>query len=437
MSKISEANRESNPNRAGLQQIITFVKNDQMFRHSALLFSGYFAAHLLNTFYQMVVSRVLIPQEYTILTAFVSALLILQYPLMTLTTTLSRFSSLLYKQNRHGDVARLLTRWILRAGVAGSIGAICVVLLRHSIADLLHITQMQPIVIAAVSLPAFFMLPIVLGISQGIQRFGLNAGTTMAGSLCRLALGSIFVLCILPSSGWALLGHGVGTGLNMVVLLVGLYYVLRKYPPTDIVLPRLRTFLAKNGVVQISYAILMTADVIIIKHFVPMETEFAYAATLGRLAVFLSSTIVIAMFPKVTTDERISREQHKIFRQSLLYTTVFAGMAILGCLLFAPILLQILYGIENPTGSLQMMTVVMAIIMGISALLNTCLQFLVAQKRFLPTLWVVFAATAYLLASAIWHQKTWYILLWAGVCNTGALLTLLPVCLYQTKDKHG
>jgi O-antigen/teichoic acid export membrane protein len=434
MSKNRETGIHAKQQRTGrLHRILAFTQTDQMFRHSALLFCGYFAAHLLNTFYQMVVSRQLAPEEYTILAAFVSALLILQYPLMTLTTTLSRFSSLLYQQNRHGDVARLLTRWIIRAGLAGTLGALCVVRARHTITDMLHINQTATVLVAALSIPAFFMLPIVLGISQGIERFGWNALTTTIGSLCRLLLGSLLVLYVMPTSAWGLLGHGLGTGLNMVLLLFGLYFVLKTFSPTDLPLPRLRSFLLQNGVVQISYAILMTADVILITHFIPEEHEFAYAATLGRLAVFLSSTIVIAMFPKVTTDGGLSRKQHNIFKQSLVYTATFAILAILGCFLFSRLLLLILYGIDTPSISLRIMTGAMAAVMGVSALLNTCLQYLVAQKRFYATIWVVLMATLYIVASVLWHQHSWQILLWAGIFNTAAMIALLIACLYKPK----
>ena len=69
-----------------MQQVRQHLKTNQMLRHSALLFAGYVAAHMLNMLYQMVVSRQLPPDEYALLAAFVGALLIVQYPLMTLTT---------------------------------------------------------------------------------------------------------------------------------------------------------------------------------------------------------------------------------------------------------------------------------------------------------------------------------------------------------------
>lgn len=407
------------------------LAQNQMVRHSALLFAGYFVAHLLNLFYQMVVSRTLPPEEYAILAACVGALLILQYPLMTLTTGLSRYSSLLEHANRMGDVRRLLTRWLWRSASAGMALALASLVFRHELADLFHIDRTGPIIVAALSLPVFLMLPIVLGVSQGIQRFGWNSVTTMAGSFTRLVVGTALVLLLYPTSGCGLLGHSAGIALHVLALALGLYWLLRRAVVSPAPLPRLRVFLAQSGTIQIAYAILMTADVILIKHYIPSEQEFAYAATLGRLAVFLSSTIVIAMFPKVTTDAALTAEQHKIFRQSLLYTAVFAGLAALGCLLFPRLLLQILFGIEEPSRTLQAMTAGMAVVMGLSALLNTCLQFLVAQKRFWPTLWIVASAIGYLLASTQWHEQAWHILALAAVANIIPLIRILPICWRQ------
>jgi len=410
------------------RQTLGRIRQNPMLRHSTVLFSGYLVAHVLNTLYQMVVSRTLAPVEYTLLAAFVSALLILQYPLMTLTTGLSRYSSILITDNRLGDVRRLLSRWLLRSGFAGIMLAMIGIWFRHPIGEMLHIYRTGPIIVAAVSLPAFLMLPIALGVSQGMQRFGWNASTTMAGSVVRLALGTFFVLCLFPTSGWGLLGHGAGVGFNVLALTLGLYWMLRKTASSPLALPHLRGFLLQSGLVQLAYATLMTADVILIKHFLPDELEFAYAATLGRLAVFLSSTIVIAMFPKVTATGRISRAQLDVFKQSVLYTAICGALAIAGCTLFPRLLLRILFGMRDPSRTMQAMVIAMTLIMSISAVLNTCLQFLVAQKRFLPTVWICIAAISYLAASALRHNHAWDILMWAALANGLALLALLPIC---------
>jgi O-antigen/teichoic acid export membrane protein len=415
-----------------IQSAWSRLRDNQMLRHSAIIFTGYLIAHLLNTVYQMVVSRVLSPMEYTLLAAFVSALLIVQYPLMTLTTALSRFSSLLVADKQYGDVRRLLTRWLLRTGLAGTLLAIAGILLRDIAGEILHIHRTGPIIVAALSLPLFLMLPIVLGVSQGMQHFGWNTLTTIGGSLTRVVLGSFLILCMAPSSGWALAGHGAGIGFTVLTLALGLYWILRASKPTTSALPQLRLFLVQSGLVQLAYATLMTADILLIKHLLPQEVEFAYAATLGRLAVFLSSTIVIAMFPKVTSSGRISSEQLLIFKQSLLYTAVCTLLAMIGCAVFPRLLLRILFGMQNPSRNLQLLMIAMTFAMSLSALLNTCLQFLVAQKRFLPTIWVCVAAVAYITACDLYHESAWAILLWATLANGFALLMVLPVC-WRTK----
>ena len=412
------------------------VENNQMLRHSALLFAGYLTAHILNMLYQMVVSRALPKSEYALLAAFVGALLIVQYPLMTLTTALSHYSSLLLQHGRQGDVKRLLTRWLIRGCLAGAILIMAGLFFLQPITHMLHLDRSGPVIVAIFAVPAFLILPIVLGVSQGIQRFGWNAGTTMGGSFARILLGVLLITAFDATSGWALFGHGVGTAGTVIALAMGLYWVLQPCQSTQQPLPKLRFFLLQSGLAQLAYATLMTADVILVQHFLPQESDFAYAATLGRLTVFLSSTIVIAMFPKVTTNTKITPQQFLIFKQSLMYTTICAATAIIGCLLFPRLLLRILFGIKDPSQAQLYMTAAMACIMGVSAILNTCLQFLVAQKRFTPTLFVLLAAAGYLLAATIWHQYTWQILTWSAIANVLALLTLLPACRSAPRQTH-
>ncbi len=404
------------------------MRHNMLLRHSALLLSGTMVAHLLNTLYQMIVSRALPPSEYALLAAFLGVILILHHPLATLTSGLSRYCSLLCQAGRTGDVKRLTLKWVYLVGASSLLLALLGWILRDPLTEMLHLERVEPVVAAALALPPLFLLPVLLGVSQGIQRFDLNIGATILGSAARVALGAALVWLIHPTSGWALLGHGGGAGISVLLLFATLWFVLRKAPPSRLPLPRLRYFLLQTFLIQLSYAILMTADVVLVKHFLPDNTDFAYAATLGRLAVFLPSAILIAMFPKVTSEGRGTPMQTSIFLQALGYTAVCAVAAVTACALFPRLLLRILFGMPDPSRSVQLMMIAMASIMGMSALLNTCLQFLIAQHRFKPAFIVLFMAAGYLAASWLFHTTIWHIMAWAALFNTLPFFALLLSC---------
>jgi hypothetical protein len=187
----------------------------------------------------------------------------------------------------------------------------------------------------------------------------------------------------------------------------------------------MRFFIFQSFFIQAAYAVLMTADVVLVKHFLPEDSDFAYAATLGRLTVFLPGAIVAAMFPKVASEGTVTDAQQVIFKRSLVYTAACAALAVAGCALFPGLLLRILFGIADAGEPLKRMTILMAGIMGINALLNVAVQFLLARRCFRPALVIIVAAGAYLAGCGLFHASALPIVLLAGIANSLSLAVLL------------
>ncbi|MFT5241791.1 MAG: O-antigen/teichoic acid export membrane protein [Candidatus Promineifilaceae bacterium] len=395
---------------------------DELLRHSTILFSAMMAVHVCNVVFQMAVGRALSKEEYTLLAAFLGLLAMIQRPLATLGIAVSHYSSLLQQDDRIGDVKRLLQKWILLTGVPSLIIGASVVLFNGVVADFFHLDRVAPVVIAGAVFPALFILPILGGAVQGLQRFGWSSASTISGAMTRLGLGAGFVWFLYPACGWAMLGHGLGIYVSAGALFAGLVWVLRGEPTTRRALPSMRSYLIQNFFIQVAYAVLMTADVVLVKHFLPEDTDFAYAATLGRMVVFLPGVIVAAMFPKVSSRGTTTTNQKAIFLQSFKYTALFVVASIIGCYAFGGLLIRILFGITDATPNLKWMVTLMACVMGFSALLNVVVQFLVAQRRFVPAFSIIGFAVMYLVGVTVFHRTTWHVASVAGVCNAGALL---------------
>lgn len=177
-----------------------------------------------------------------------------------------------------------------------------------------------------------------------------------------------------------------------------------------------------------AYAVLMTADVVLVKHFVPEDTEFAYAATLGRLVVFLPGAIVTAMFPKVASHGTGTREQHELFLKALRWTVIMVAGSVAICWLIPGLLARVLFGMADASLYVRRMIGWMALVMGFSALLNVPLQFLLAQRRFKALAPLLFCGAGYLLAVMVFHDTVGYIVMVAGVLNLTAMLFGLGGC---------
>ena len=402
--------------------------SDDLLKHTAILFAGMMVVHVCNLVYQMAVIRVLPGKEYALLAAFLGVLAIISYPLSTFTTGLSHYSSLLRQEGRIGDVYRLLCKWVFMAGALGMLLGATIVLFNGSVAGFMHLNRIAPVVIAGAVLPAMFLLPVLTGAAQGVQLFGWCSASAIAGAFFKLLLGAGFVWLLYPACGWAMLGHSAGVYISAAVLVLGLLIVLRSGVKTETALPSMRFYLLQSFFVLTAFAVLMNIDVVLVKHYLPEETGFAVAATLGRIVPFLSATVAVAMFPKVASSGGTTVVHRRIFFQSLGFTALFVVVAATGCFLFPQLLLRIL-GLRDITESTVFLTRLMVLAMSASALLNVVVQFLLAQRRFKEMIPVVVAGFLYLLSARFFHSTAGQIAAAAGIFNFSALLLGLWVVL--------
>ncbi|MFA5688351.1 MAG: hypothetical protein WC959_04285 [Kiritimatiellales bacterium] len=402
--------------------IACFLQND-LLKHSSLLFSGMMIVNLCNLTFQMAVSRALPDAEYALLAAFLGILAIISYPLATLITGLGHYSSLLAQENRAGDIKRLTRKWLVLTGIPALLSGAGIILFNETISGWMHLERAAPVVIAGITLPALFWLPVLTGAAQGLQLFGWASAASISGAVFRFLFGAGLVIFWVPACGWAMVGHGAGLYISAGVLMAALLLVLRRAPATNSALPGMRFYLLQSFFIQTAFAVLMNADVVLVKHFLPAETEFAYAATLGRTVAFIPAVIAVAMFPKVVSDKHATAEHRKIFLQSFGYTALLVSAALIGCLLFPRLLLRILFGIRTASPSIILLTRLMAIAMSFSALVNTIIQFLLAQRRFFAALPVLFCCGSYLLAVYLWHDHINNIAAFSAALNAIALIT--------------
>ena len=395
--------------------------SDDLLRHTSILFSGMMVVHVCNMVFQMAVIRILPKEEYVLLAAFLAVLVIIQRPLSTLTTGVSHYSSLLRQDGRAGDVKRLLRKWLLLAGGVGLFLGIVTVVFNGSLSGFLHLNRVAPVVIIGAILPALFCAPVLLGAGQGLQLFKWCSTAGIFAALVRLGLGVGFIWFVVPTCGWAMLGHGLSIYTSAGVLFLGLFLMLRGQGKSKEKLPSMRVYLLQSFFVLAAYVVLMTADVVLVKHFVPGDTDFAYAATLGRMVVFLPSAIVVAMFPKVVSRGTTTKHQQLIFFRSFAYTALFVAVAVVGCFVF-PGLLARFFGVADVSVSLKRMIGLMALVMGFSALLNVVVQFLLAQRRFKPLVLVVLCAVAYIMSVTFFHDNARTVVLLSGAMNLLALI---------------
>lgn len=397
------------------------ILSDELLKHSAIMFASMLVAHVGNVLFHMVVGRELPKEEYALLVAFLAVLAMIQRPLSTLRTALCHYGSLLDQQGKRGDVKRLLRKWLMLTGAPFVLLGLGIIVLREPISGFFHLDRTAPVVIVGALFPVLCWLPILNGAGQGLQMFVWNSAAAIGGAAVRLVFGAGFVALLYPACGWAMLGHGLSIYTTVGVLFMGLWLALHGRVTSKQPLPSMRFYLLQCFFILAAYAVLMTSDVVLVKHYLPLDTDFAYAATLGRMAVFLPGAIVVAMFPKVASAGAGTQEHRKIFLRSIAYTLCFTMVVLLVSCLFPHLLLRILYGLKDVNSTIATYVRLMSLMMVFSALLNVVVQYALAQRRFKTLSPVVVGAVLYLVAAAFFHDTVLQLVVIGLCCNILAL----------------
>ncbi|VGO12274.1 Polyprenol monophosphomannose synthase [Pontiella desulfatans] len=418
-----------------LARIVEFLRRDSLFCHAMMLFMASMVANVCNVAFQMVVVRALSPVDYALLATFLSLFAIVSRPLGTLATATTHYTSLLLKEGRSGTVKRLVRKWMLIAGVPSILSAAVCILFARQIAALFDLERIAPVVVSAAALPALFLTPVVGGTLRGMQQFGWSAVASVAGAIGRVAIGAALVLLLFPACGWALVGHVGGAYINLLITMVVLLLLVVRFPADSKKLPSFRLYLFQCFFIQFGMALLMNGDVVFVKHFLPAETDFAKAATLGRMVVFLTASVTMAMFPKVSSSGEFTKEHRRIYLRGVAYTSFFLTGSFLFCVFFPRFLLGFLFRVLEPSPDLIAQTRWMAVVMGISVLLGINSSLLLAQRRFKAAAIVVVSALLYYGGVQLFHGNSFEIIAVAGGANMlGLVVTTWFILKQKTED---
>ena len=413
-----------------IKSLVSFFNVDGLLKDSSILFVGMAVAQVFNLIFQMFMGRTLQPEEFALLISLLGLFNMLSFPLGVFSAAITRFSSLLITEGRSGDVRRLVLRWGGRMFLAGLVLSGACVLFSSSIAGFLHLQRVAPVYVFSASSIAVFCTPVVTGALLGTQRFKTWCVGISVGAMVRVGLGVVLVSFISPFAGWGLLAHGLGLYAMILcggmVLALGLKGSVSSGKP----LPRMQDYLWGSFLIMLGYAVLMTGDVVLVKHLLPESAgDFAYAAILARLVLFLPQSLVGSMFPKVVAGKQGTARQLRLFRRTLLAALLGASATALAFTVLARLLPHLLFGIDEPSDELVRWLRTLSWIMVPVALLSVMMRYALAQHRFFAAAVIPIAALCYIVGAFGFSKSPDSILLILGCVSLGALLVMASALL--------
>jgi O-antigen/teichoic acid export membrane protein len=277
--------------------LVASVVAERVLAHNLIVAAGTVVAGGLGVAFQSVVSHRLIPADYGGVFAVVTLITLIGLPASGFTLLMARQTSHDLASGQHASSETLRRRGSRALIIVGAALAVTLVVASPLLAQLLNV-QVQLLFAAAIGLPFGLALPLLMGAFQGEQRFLMFSVLAVGQAVLKLV--GAFALGIV----WGPAGMIAGISLASVVVYFVALGLLRNKGATSTVGGWLRPALAYLAVIvpsTLALAVLLSADVLIVKHYFPNRAagEYSAVAAIGRAIFWGASGVAAVLFPKV------------------------------------------------------------------------------------------------------------------------------------------
>jgi O-antigen/teichoic acid export membrane protein len=293
--------------------------------------------------------RALGPYEYGVFGSLFAISYIIFVLTQTIQTGSARFVSKFIGENQNKKINVFARGLLKRMFLLGITLFIFIVLISGPIASFLKIDSIYPVIILASIFIFSTLLPVNLGILQGLENFISLGFATIIIFLAKLILGILLVWI-----GFGVNGAIGGVVLGFLVALIFSYIPLKKYflqkniKEEKFNFSELYVYSFPTIIAMFCFSVPSNVDVIIAKHFFTSQIAGIYTAVtvLGKIILFVPGAIAIVMFPKISRLYTEKKDTSYVLNISLIYTGILAGIIALGYWFFPYLAITIPYGVD-------------------------------------------------------------------------------------------
>jgi len=396
-------------------------------RASAWLFFGGLAGGILGYFFQILMGRMLSPNEYGLFSAMMGLFALLAAPLGTLLMVVSRKVSQYRAKHDDGSITHFYY-WInIRSAIVGALILGVFLLFAPQIQLYLKAPSIMPIYLLGVLLFTTFMPIINNAFLQGVQSF-----------LWLSASGSLWVLLkIIFSFALVFLGFGVSGALGGTILAAIFGWTISYYALYhQLAVGRDKPFRAQHLTFKpalpvlfanVAFAGMTQLDIVLVNYYFSAQDTGYYAAAsiLGKAVMYLSGSIAVALFPMVAERHARSESSLHLLFQAVGLTTILSGIGAIFYFLFGEAIIVLFYGEEYRSAGIILKFYGFAILP--MALVMVVEHFLIAKGRVLFSYLFILILPLQLIAVYFYHSTLLTIVTVVGACSL--LVALLGFAL--------
>ena len=360
------------------------IAGERLLASNLIVVSGSIVAGLLGFGFQAAISHQLRPADYGAAFAAMTLLTLVGLPASALTLLMARETSRDRAAGHSASSAALLHSGNRALVVAGAVLGVAFAITSPWIGAFLNIPATFVLAVAA-SMPVALALPLLMGEIQGQQRFIIFS--YLSAGQAGLKLGAALALGLALGPAGVLLGLAVAASISYGVA----FWILRRRLAIRFNQPWIGRALRYLAVVlpsSLALSVLLSADVLLVKHFFSGRTagEYSAVSALGRAIFWGAAGVAAVLFPKVVYRESQGHNVSRIVQVSvgLVFLGGFAGLAVLS-MIARPVLTAFAGSAYAPGASILPLYALAMTLLGAASVLVATQQSR-ARARFLSIL---------------------------------------------------
>jgi O-antigen/teichoic acid export membrane protein len=315
------------------------------------LFVASSVANVLGFGYQIVMARLLRPEEYAVLTALFGILILESISSQVIQSATAKLAAQYRARDEEPALHAFVRRWAVRVGGGAAAVGLLVALLSGVIAGALALPALS---VALLGLTLFLALVFTfgLGLLQGLARFVWMGSALIAQAGGRLAVGVALVLAGLGVDG-AFTGATAAIAISLVVVavpLVPLFRAARGSTAIHELGPAETRFFALSAVVLLAYAALTNIDAVLARSLLRPEDAGAYAGaiTMGKIVLFAPIAIGFLLLERTARTHARGEDTDRALYLALAFVLATSGLVALAYVLVPETLVPLVVGSQYP-----------------------------------------------------------------------------------------
>jgi O-antigen/teichoic acid export membrane protein len=315
------------------------------------LFIASSVANVLGFGYQIVMTRLLRPEEFAVLTALFGILILESISSQVIQSATAKLAAQYRARDEEAALHAFVRRWATRIGGGAAAVGLLVAALSGPIAGALALPALS---VALLGLTLFLALVFTfgLGLLQGLARFIWMGSALIAQAGGRLAVGVVLVLAGLGVDG-AFTGATAAIAISLIVVavpLVPLFRAARGSTVTHELAPAETRFFALSAVVLLAYAALTNIDAVLARSILRPEDAGAYAGaiTMGKIVLFAPIAIGFLLLERTARAHARGEDTDRALYLALAFVLATSGLVALAYIVLPGFLVPIVVGPRYP-----------------------------------------------------------------------------------------